>query len=148
MNRDGLGVDSELLNADGLWLIEGRGVLNDGRGAPHKDGRREPPNESLGTPPKDGRGAPNEGLGTPPKDDRGTPPNEGLGTPPNEGFGVPVPASPSLTLTLSPPLNSRDPTLDVLEYVLNLESEGGYFFGVKGSGGSDLSMLLNDGVDE
>lgn len=122
--KDGLGVDNEVLNADGWGLIEGREVLSNDRGTP-LDGRGTPPNEGLGAPP-----------------------NEGLGTPLSEGRGIPAPASPPV-LTLSLPLpNSTDPRLDALEYVLNLESEGGYFFGVKGSGGSDLSMLHDDGVDE
>lgn len=148
LDKDGLGVDNEALDADGWGLISGRGVLNDGRGTPPKDGRGVPLSEGRGTPPNEGLGTPlNEGLETPPKDGRGVLPNEGLGTPPNEDLGIP--ASPPLPLTLSPPPpNSTDPTLDALEYVLNLESEGGYFFGVKGSGGSDLSMLHDDGVDE
>lgn len=147
LGKDGLGVDNEVLDADGWGLIEGRGELSDGRGTPPKDGRGTPPNEDLGTPPNEGLGTPpNEGLGTPPNEGLGTPPNEDLGTLPNEGRGVPVPAS--LIILSPPPPNSTDPTLDVLEYVLNLESEGGYFFGVKGSGGSDLSTSHDDSVDD
>lgn len=147
LDKDGLGVDNEVLDADGWGLIEGRGVLNDGRGTPPKDGRGVPLSDGRGTPPNEGLGTlPNEGLGTLPKDGRGVPLNEGLGTPPNEGLGPSPPLT--STLTLRPPLHSKDPTLDALEYVLNLESEGGYFFGVRGSGGSDLSMLHDNGVDD
>jgi hypothetical protein len=109
----------------GRVLIEGRGVLSDGRG----------------TPPSDGRGVLSDG--------RGTPPNEGLGTPPSEGFGVLVPAaipSPAPPGTTFVEPKSPDPTLDVHEYVRMREREGGYFLGVSGRGGSDLSTLHIDGV--
>lgn len=115
MGKDELGVDNEVLDTDGWEFIDGRGVLNDGRGTPPKDGRGVLLSDGRGTPPNEGLGTPlNEGLGTPPKDGRGVLPSEGLGTPPNEDLGIP--ASPPLPLTLSPPPpNSTDPTLDVLE---------------------------------
>lgn len=115
LGKDGLGVDNEVLDTDGWGLIDGRGVLNDGRGTPPKDGLGVPLSDGRGTPPNEGLGAPfNEGLGTPPKDGRGALPNEGLGTPPNEDLGIP--ASPPLPLTLSPPPpNSTDPILDAFE---------------------------------
>lgn len=126
-------------------------MLREGRGVPLSDVRGTPPSKGLGTPPNEGLGTPpNEGLGTPPNDGLGTPPNEGLGTPSNEGLGVPIskPSPAPLTFTTPADPNSTDPILDALEYVLKRESEGGYFLGVSGSGGSDLSMLHNDGVGE
>lgn len=144
LDMDGLGVDSEVLYADAwgwgcvpigsVGPIDGRGVLRE-----------------RGTPPRDGRGAPlSDGRGTPPNGGLGALPNEGLGTP---GRGVPIPIptpSPAHPFTLTPPAepSSRDPMLDALEYVRRRESEGGYFLGVSGRGGSDLSMLHSDGVDE